>query len=588
MFLYDCAYLSPQAWWYFIYVGGLQSYKSMARQQWWSEQIQQRCDARAGLDAARKSENEELDSLFTSLRNSVIAKINALVLEESSNYEEAARAKKLVDLDVLRNSEALKTAKEKHDLEHATKLKEEQAKLKEESEKRADLSEKLKKTKEELEKLKKENDKRDSENQKQSEELKKAEKELEAEEKRQKDLKTTQSSISSQNNVFQNAQKAQLEKKAEQTSANAPATNPLAPKTAPAGSNSTSTSSPFGAPKSTFTSNTATSSPFAAANTSTAGAGAAKPAPTSSTTSTPAASKPASASKTGSPGDAEFAANAERIQWIKQNVREHAQQQPKEIKNFLTEAKLELRPIFGMLTNSKKQLMNCRDSVRKVFTKAKENSNPLIYQFLLNLYAKLLIEQSESEANVKLQNALPLAMLTVLLWADFPEIGDFVIPRFIKKCPQLIGYYCSINTEDGRKLMGWKKDEDTGKYESQDKYMGRLAGICAVWACMTQSKLAQDIPHPYNMGHSWKFMARMLNKPHEEVTQVDHCLVAAWWDMTALRFSEAFGKQGLKVLELAWKDWTEGYSDPPSMRLRGLGENWKLSGKIDHAWKPLV
>lgn len=547
----------------FIYCRCFLSYKSMARQQWWSEQIQQRSEARAGLDAARRSENEELDSLFTSLRNSVIAKINALVIQESTNYEETARAKKLADLDEQRNAEALKTTKEKQDLDHAVKLKEEQSRLKQESEKRADFSEKLKKTKEELEKLNKENEKRELDNKKQSEELSKAEKDLESEKKRQSDLKSDQTNISTQLNALKQAQKAQSEQK---SAFNAPAVNPLAPKTA-------TSSSPFGTAPST------TPATASGASTSTT-----KPAATSSQ----AASKPVSQSKTGSAGDAEFAANAERIQWIKHNVREVSQQQPKEVKNFLTEAKLELRPIFGMLTNSKKQLINCRDTVRKVFTKAKENSNPIVFQFLLNLYAKLLIEQSESEANVKLQNALPLAMLTVLLWADFPEIGDYVIPRFIKKCPQLIGYYCSINTDDGRKRMGWKKDEDSGKYESQDKYMGRLAGICAVWACMTQSKLAQDIPHPYNMGHSWKFMARMLNKPREDVTQVDHCLVAAWWDMTALRFSEAFGKQGIKVLELAWKDWTEGYMDPPSLRLRGLGENWKLSGKIDHAWKPLV
>lgn len=285
---------------------------------------------------------------------------------------------------------------------------------------------------------------------------------------------------------------------------------------------------------------------------------------------------------------AEHAGYMERISWIKANVKVAMAAQPREVKNHTMDIKLELRPKFGMLTNSKSQLIQCRDGVRDIINNIK--SNQLVYHWFLNLYAKMLVEQSESEANVKHQNALPLAMLTMLLWSEFSEIGDFVIPRFVKRCPQIIGYYCSINTVEGRKKMGWKRDEDSGKYETADQYMGRLSGICAVWACMTQTKLSAKVlqgNHPYPMSHSWTFLARTLNKPREDVDDTDFALVAAWWDMTAMRFSEAFGRQAIKLLDAAWNVWTGDCITPPALRLKGLGENWKMTGKIEAAWKPL-
>lgn len=309
----------------------------------------------------------------------------------------------------------------------------------------------------------------------------------------------------------------------------------------------------------------------------------------------PSLSKPAekvAAPQAGFPPSniqADFKANQDRIEWIKQNVKLAMSSKPADIRKKTMDIKLELRPKFGMLTNTKAQLAACRSSVKAMFQNIQSVGDTLLFQWTMNLYAKLLVEQSESEANVQLQNALPLAMLTILLWDEFPELGDFVIPRFIKRCPQLIGYYCPTDTKQGRTRMGWKmEDEDT--YESEEQYMGRLSGICAVWACMTQTKLgaASQKPHPYNLSHSWIFVSRLLNKPSDLVSSTDYALAAAWWDMTALRLHDAFGKQAHKLLMLLWDDYTRDRMDPPAMRLRGLGENWQTTGQIEHAWKVLT
>lgn len=541
---------------------------------WWNQLEKSRLQYREVHKAKVSQECDDLDNLFRSLSLKCVQKVNADSLAGVAKIEEERHAKKLADLASKREIESLLVKKAQDDERRIAELKTQQKQLERELKARTDLTEKLNKEREELEVLKKANTAREKKDKENATALEKIRREKKEENDKSRTAEQTASAIKeeekkSQTGLFSNKPAGALN--------NAPST--AFSNTTSAFGNTKPANNAFMSTKPTDT-KPAAASQLSATQPTAAQSTAAQPTTTQSTDTKSLDSASAS--------DQEFSANAARIEWIKVNVRKAMSSQPKEVKNYLMDVKMQLRPKFGMLTNSKSQLIKCRNSVKELFTQAKQNSNPLIYQNTLNLYSKLLVEQSESEANVQLQNALPLAMLTVLLWADFPELGDFVIPRFVKKCPQLIGYHCNISTQEGRKRMGWKQDEDTGKYETQEQYMGRLSGICAVWACMTQSKLTQQVNHPYPLTHSWTFLARLLNKPLDSVTAVDYCLAAAWWDMTAMRFAEAFGKQGIKLLELTWNKWTEGRTDPPALRLRGLGENWKTSGKIDHAWKPLA
>lgn len=283
--------------------------------------------------------------------------------------------------------------------------------------------------------------------------------------------------------------------------------------------------------------------------------------------------------------DAEFAANEARIAWIKANVKQALEREPAASRRAIQDVRFELRPLFGMLTNSMAQLRACQTKVADVFRRARDSGSTLRYHYTLNLYAKLLVEQSESEANAQLQNALPLAMLTALLWNEFAELGDFVVPRIVKRCPHVIAYSCATTTRAGRKRMGYRDSEDA--LESLESYMGRQSGICAVWACITQSKIKNAATHPYPLSHSWTFVARHVNRGKDAATPVVYAVLAAWWDMSATRLHDAFGRQAAKLLTLLTTAFTEGRSDPPAQRLQGLGDNWRETGVIEHAWEAL-
>lgn len=278
----------------------------------------------------------------------------------------------------------------------------------------------------------------------------------------------------------------------------------------------------------------------------------------------------------------EYAQVLQVIQRIKKDINAPVSAD-KQLKNHCFMIRMKLKPKFGQLTNSKSQLIKIRNEIKEIIQSA--GSSSLVYRWTLNQYAKCVVQQAESEANVKVQAALPLAMLTILLWTEFPELGEFVISRFVKKCPYLIGYSCSIDTDEGRLKMRYRKHD--AFWETEEQYGERMAGICSVWAAMTQSKLNSNTKHPYPMYHGWKFLSRQLNRPKSQVSNASYCTVAAWWDVSAMRFVQAYGKQGEKMLRAASGVWTEDMKFPSARRLKLLGDEWRRTNVLKTSWKPL-
>lgn len=252
--------------------------------------------------------------------------------------------------------------------------------------------------------------------------------------------------------------------------------------------------------------------------------------------------------------------------------------------------KTKIKTKLGQLTYTKEKVVRTRAELRTLFGEAK-NQGDLVYRWTLNCYAKAMVSHAESQAHLAVQTAVPLAMVTILLWSDYPELGEYVIARLVKKCPQVIGYGCSIETEEGRIRMGYKREDE--RWETQEAYSERISAMTAVFAALTQTKLGvkENIKHPFPIKHSWLFVARQLNKPTELLLNADYAAVASWWDICCERFQLAFGKQANKVLDLAANGWTAASAQhkyPAAARLRLLGEDWKSSGKLQQAWKPLA
>ncbi|KAG7876857.1 hypothetical protein KL937_005156 [Ogataea polymorpha] len=260
----------------------------------------------------------------------------------------------------------------------------------------------------------------------------------------------------------------------------------------------------------------------------------------------------------------------------------------KELKKLVGVQKRKINPKFGQLTNSEPQWQRIMSQIHSLVTEAK--SNELAYRWLLNFMAKAIISQAETEVTVKPDSAVPLAKLALNLLIVFPEFEYYLMARFVKKCPLVIGYTCTIDTEQGRQRMGWKRKAD-GKWEEDIQYDERLSGIATVYAVMCRLQIdatflgcdAAQTKHPLPISRAWTMMSRLVNLPLNLATSVHFAVAGMWWDSCAAQICAAYGRQGAKLLRVTCADWTQAVAERKysgAARLRLLGEDWQRGGEL--------
>lgn len=274
----------------------------------------------------------------------------------------------------------------------------------------------------------------------------------------------------------------------------------------------------------------------------------------------------------------DFQKYAKDIKDIKQNV-VHALNQNKELKKAIGALKRKINPKFGQLSNSFNQLNIISSEVIQYVNDAK-NMNELAFNWILNFMAKAIIAQAETEVTVKPTASLPLARLAYTLLSTYKEFEYYLTARVVKKCPFIIGYTCSIDSEEGRIRMGWKRNDN--KWEDEVKYDERVAGICTVWAVMTRLE-AQSLSE-YSIAASWRYLARTLNTDPNLLTNAHFACMGNWWDACAKEFLNCYSKQAYKLLHLLSIEWTNSVASkkfPAAARLLILGEEWLQNNNIE-------
>lgn len=281
----------------------------------------------------------------------------------------------------------------------------------------------------------------------------------------------------------------------------------------------------------------------------------------------------------------EFLTYKQTINDIKEQVVEPMKKDV-ELKKMVGKQKRQINPKFGQLTNSRSQLKRITESLQQLIAETK--GNELAYKWILNFVAKAIVSQAEAEVAVHPQTAVSLGSLAVDLTLLFPELEYYLMARFVKKCPLVIGFTCTIDTEQGRERMGWRRSE--GKWETEDRYNERLSGIAMLYSVMTRLRImptylgySPQAKHPLPISRSWTMLARIADLPMDLVTSVHYSVVGSWWDGCGSQFQQAYGRQGTKLMQLLWDNWTSAAADKKyssAARLRLLGDDWK-QGKIE-------
>lgn len=272
----------------------------------------------------------------------------------------------------------------------------------------------------------------------------------------------------------------------------------------------------------------------------------------------------------------------DKIVSIKKEIVEPVKKADPALKTLLSRHKRKVNPKFGQLTNSNSQLQNIQRELCALVDQTKDNQ--LAFSWILNFIAKAMVHQAETEVRVKPESALPLGKLAVNLMVQYPELKELLMARFVKKCPFVIGYTCSIDSESGRQNMGWKRKADD-KWEEETFYDERMGGMVTLFAVITKVSLPMELitthSHPLPISNSWHMVARVANTPGNLLTNSHFVVMGFWWDAAASEFIQAYGNQGTKLLQLVGDDLTAAVADRKyvgAARLRILLEEWQTTG----------
>jgi hypothetical protein len=105
-------------------------------------------------------------------------------------------------------------------------------------------------------------------------------------------------------------------------------------------------------------------------------------------------------------------------------------------------------------------------------------------------------------------SSLTMISIQDILLAHLHRVCPFTLPRYI---PRFQGQTDS----DYLEKACYKKVGEI--FESEEAYNKRMNGILAVYAAITQTKLA-GVENPHGISNAWTWMARLLNMKPKKIT----------------------------------------------------------------------
>ncbi|KAI9676982.1 MAG: hypothetical protein M1817_006821 [Caeruleum heppii] len=194
---------------------------------------------------------------------------------------------------------------------------------------------------------------------------------------------------------------------------------------------------------------------------------------------------------------------------------------------------------------------------------ALESSNnspevPSLLIYLLNIFAKATIAQFISEAGVSPKTADPIGIVAVQIFAsnDFRWNGisliDLLIAKYHVVCPVLFGIYGSEKSENGRKRLGWWREEKDGPWLSEQRHSERMTGLGAGFAAFALRNFEKSrLDNPYPNWNYWQALQGIISVPADEATLTHFVVLKAMVEGYEPRFIEFYGRAGLAALRKA-------------------------------------
>lgn len=184
------------------------------------------------------------------------------------------------------------------------------------------------------------------------------------------------------------------------------------------------------------------------------------------------------------------------------------------------------------------------------------DSLPALFLYLMNIFAKGIINQFINEGGANPKAADPIGVFTAQIFSntDFQWRGrsliDVLMAKYCVVCPALFGFRGNDRMEKGRLALGWRKDGPS--WISEQAHNDRMTGLGAGFASISLRDFSKSKKeNPYPPTNYWTALASIVNTPQGETSNTQYVVVRAMVDGHEHRFLNFYGNAALAALKLA-------------------------------------
>lgn len=185
---------------------------------------------------------------------------------------------------------------------------------------------------------------------------------------------------------------------------------------------------------------------------------------------------------------------------------------------------------------------------------------PSLFLYLLNIFAKTIINQFINECGAQPKAADPLGVITAQIFSNKAYLWrgktliDILMAKYRVACPVLFGYRGSETTEQGRIRLGWRK-EGAG-WTPEQQHTDKMKGLAVGYAAISLRDFSRS-PHtnPWPPSKYWTSLARIVNTPPAEISNTQCVVLRGMIEIYEERFISFYGNAAIAALRSALIDF---------------------------------
>ncbi|RYC54756.1 hypothetical protein CHU98_g11456 [Xylaria longipes] len=185
---------------------------------------------------------------------------------------------------------------------------------------------------------------------------------------------------------------------------------------------------------------------------------------------------------------------------------------------------------------------------------------PSLFLYLLNIFAKTIINQFINECGAQPKAADPLGVIAAHIFSNKTYLWrgktlvDILMAKYRVACPVLFGYRGSESTEQGRIRLGWRRNGAAWTPEQQ--HIDRMKGLAVGYAAISLRDFSKSPnTNPWPPSKYWTSLARIVNTPPTEISNTQCVVLRGMIEIYEERFIYFYGSAGVAALRSALIDF---------------------------------